>query len=412
MAKSRKKSQKSNNRKVVVQQSKPKIVYVDKPTPSIGAQIGDKLQKLGESLFTRFMGTGDYTCNDGAYGVKTNALIKGSDAKAVKMNSGKSSFIFEHTEYIGDVYAGVGGAFNQQEYTVNPINPVTFPWLSNIAPSFESYEVQGMIFRYVSSSGQSVASTNTSIGTIMGVFAYDTLDASFVSKQQLLQYEDVVNCRTSENFICGVECDPTRLPTFSNKLYVGAPPSGSDPKLYNYGKFVVASQGTTADNQILGEVWVSYRIKFHMTKDTNYVPGSAHLVVSGVGAPSQSLVTLSQGSFPMKLVGSATTFSAAQVGSYYMITFSISSTASGTWTFSTPSDSSFTFVNLFGNGVRYFAGNGNATFTATPTAVTVSYTIKALKDVVTFPFPYSSVPNTPNGFDIIVNQLDSTLQIV
>jgi hypothetical protein len=392
--------------------SKPKpakVVYIKEPQMSIGAQIGDKLQKFGTSLFTRLMGTGDYTCSDSDFNISQNALMKGSQAKSVRMSAdGKSTFIFEHSEYITDIISSsTAGAFNQQVFSVNPANVTTFPWLSNIALSFESYEIEGMIFRFVSSSGESVASTNTSIGTVMGVFQYDTLDPKFISKQQLLQYDDVVDCKASTNFLCGVECDINKIPVPLSRLFVGTPPTGADPKFYNYGNFVIATQGMQSASVNIGELWVSYRIKFHITKDSNFVQGSAHF--SG-NAPSSSIYSTPRtisGSLPI-IAGPAANFltiNNLQVGATYLFSFSAYNSTASSWTTTSITTTGLLQVNYLRNNNASSTGIG----TINSTDYVQEYTFTATAQTATISgSPWSTAPST-FYFDLYIAQLDSSI---
>lgn len=388
----------------------PQVVYVKQPQLSIGAQIGDKLQKLGTSLFTRFMGTGDYISNEGAPQVKMNALIKGSDAKAVRMGSDKSTFIFEHSEYIGDVISSATpGAFSSTSYVCNPLNSVSFPWLANLAGSFETYEVVGLIYRFVSTSGDAVGSTNTALGTVMGTFVYDSMDPDFVSKQQMLQYDDTVSCKTSSNFICGVECDPSRLPTYSNKLYVGVPPQGADPKFYNFGNFVIATSGMQAASVTIGELYVNYVIRMHVTKDTNYVTGSAHVqtttdtiwsVASQSGTVKAAFTnTLGQ---DLNIIG-------VQPGSRYMISISYSGPGGAyvvptTYTIST---ATYDLVKFFDFNTSYQTGNAFGSFTAS--SASVQLVAQAKNSTMVLPNFMATTHPSGSRSDIFISELDGTI---
>jgi len=409
MAKSKKSKRNTNINNKKKTQTQVRTVYVDKPIPSIGAQIGDKLQKLGESLFTRFMGTGDYSVNDGCMDVSKNALIKGSEARAVKMGSDKGTFVFEHSEYIGDVVtSSTIGAFSSTSYTINPQSNTTFPWLSNLAPNFESYEIEGMLFRFESTSGESVASTNTAIGSVMGTVQYDALDPAFVSKQQLLQYDNTVDCRFSKNFICGVECDTTKLPVPLRKLYIGPVAAGADAKFYNYGTFVVATQGAQAASVNIGELWVSYRIRFYITKDTNYAVGSSHFATNSgnVSASPYTNVKSNQGTLtPVATGGSTLTYNNVQVGAYYLLTIVQTASASSTFTSSSVTLTGFSLIALINADIS--SSSVDSTITA-QTAANYVATLKCTSPTASI----SGAPyNCTNTFsvDVFLSQLDSSI---
>jgi hypothetical protein len=410
MAKNKNKNNRKNNKNNKTKQKRTKVVYVDRPM-GIGAQIGDGLQKLGTTLFTKFMGTGDYTCNDGSLTIKANSLIRGGDNRAVKMND-RSTFIMEHAEFISDITSSSTiGAFKSQSFTVNPANPITFPWLSNMATSFETYEIEGLIFRYVSTSGESVASTNTAIGSAIGTFVYDTLDAPFTSKQQMLQYDDTVDCRTSQNFVCGVECDKSRIPTFSSKLYVGVPPVGSDPKLYNAGNFVMATQGMQAASVTVGELWVHYRIKFHITKDAGEGQGqyrASYLTDVSEGWFAENLRysagTILAPSVPTVGPYTQMTFTSLEIGAVYKIDYTYVSDTSGAWTVANPLTSGATSVLFYNDAVSAsfsVTGAVGATFA-------YSHIFKATANTVVLSNPVTAHTGSLS-IDFTIIQLDSII---
>jgi hypothetical protein len=379
-----------------------KVIYVEKPM-GIGAQIGDSLQKFGTSLFTKFMGTGDYVCNDLCQNIKSNSMMRGSEAKAVKMTSDRSTYVFEHSEFVTDIISsGTIGAFNVNTFTMNPANAALFPFLSQFSYNFEAYELEGLLFRYVSTSGESVAGTNTAIGSVMANFEYDSLDANFVSKQQMLQYDDTVDCRTSENLIVGVECDKSRLPTFTNKLYVGTPPAGSDPKTYNFGNFAIATQGLQAANVTVGELWVNYRIKFHIAKQSLQLPSTYKISTSSATAggnyTGQQIHT---GNLQVVNNGNNIVINNAIVGAKYQFTFNCYCGTSGSWSYAPSSFFGTDGVNLLENESQSVVAAGNASnnFIIVATQIALQTTI-GVNDIIT------AAPAEPFSVDVLINQLD------
>jgi hypothetical protein len=217
---------------------------------------------------------------DSTANLKTNCLFQNGNNQPPTFSNGKSSFIFEHSEYITDIVtSSTIGAFKSETYVINPANSASFPLLANMATNFESYEILGMVYRYESTSGMAISGTNASIGTVMGYVAYDTLDNALISKAQLLQYEGSVDARMDKNFLVGVECDPAQL--VMPKLYVGSPPVGADPKTYNHGNFVIATQGSQAASVTVGELYCHYKIRFHYIKQQS-IASSLHLYQSAV----------------------------------------------------------------------------------------------------------------------------------
>nr|WNT71132.1 MAG: capsid protein [Cotepeofons virus] len=267
-----KKKSNNNNNNNVKNNGKPriveKIVYRDKPM-SIGAQIGHGLQNLAVSTFKRITGMGDYKVSPNVKDIGHNALMNKFTHQPPKFCTATNSFVFEHSEYIGDVLGSTG--FTTKAYTINPADQFCFPWLSGLATSFESYQIEGMLFRYESTSGEATG-TNTTLGSVMGYVSYDDLDAVSVTKPILLQYDGVVEAKPSESMLIGVECDPSRL--VMDRLYVGPVASGSDSRFYNFGKFIVATAGQQQDGATLGELFVHYRIRFYVAKSLPSLTGS------------------------------------------------------------------------------------------------------------------------------------------
>lgn len=264
MTKNKNKS-KSNNRK---SKTKPRVVIKEVVRPmSVGAQLGDSLQKLAVSTFKRVTGMGDYKLSPNITQLQSNSMMSKFAPQAPKFGSTASSFVFEHCEYLGDINGSSG--LQVASYNINPLDPTTFPWLSQVAGSFESYQIEGMLVRFESTSGQATG-TNTAVGTVMSYIAYDVMDPLPTSKQIILQYDGVVDAKASDNFLVGVECDTDRL--VMKRLYVGFPSSEGDARFNTFGKIIVANQGQQGTNQI-GEMWLHYRVRFYVAKDAGLSTG-------------------------------------------------------------------------------------------------------------------------------------------
>lgn len=213
------------------------------PGALLGKRAGDWLGKI--------TGMGDYKIN-------RNTLLTGS---VPRFNSGKEFTTVTHREYLGDVVSGTAGTFDIQEYTINPSNEATFPWLSNIAQQYESYEISGLIFEFKSLSGTAVGSTNTALGAIAMATVYDVEAPPFASRREMEQYEFSVSARTTENLIHPIECDPKQnvLPMLFTRDASGT--NVRDKRFHDMANFYVATDGLQASNVTIGELWVSYRVK-------------------------------------------------------------------------------------------------------------------------------------------------------
>jgi len=216
-----------------------------------GHPLGALLGKRAGDWLGKITGMGDYKVN-------RNTLLTGS---VPRFNSDKEFTTVAHREYLGDVVSGTAGTFDIQEYTINPSNESTFPWLSNIAQQYESYEITGMIFEFKSLSGTAVGSTNTALGAVTMATVYDVEAPPFASRREMEQYEYSVSARTTENLIHPVECDPTQnvLPMLFTRDASGA--NVRDKRFHDMANFYIATDGLQATNVTIGELWVSYRVK-------------------------------------------------------------------------------------------------------------------------------------------------------
>lgn len=209
----------------------------------------------------------------GAYRLNKNSIMGGSSVPLIR--NSRTGVIIRHKEYIGDIHPSVVFQ-NQLASAINPGNFNLFPWLSGIANKFEEYEFRGLIFKFKTMSSDTVLATgaNTSLGTVMMGTEYDVLDSPFASKVELLNHQYSSSCKPSENMTHPIECargknvathlfvrDYTALPDLNQT---------GDPRLYDLGRFQVATQGMqaglTPSQNTLGEIWVSYEVQFWLPK--------------------------------------------------------------------------------------------------------------------------------------------------
>jgi len=181
--------------------------------------------------------------------------------------SGKAAGITVcHREYIQDVTTGkvVGGAsvFDTQVFALQVGVASTFPWLASLATNFEQYNLKRVRFEFISTCADGTAAgTNNSLGSVMGAVEYNVYGAVPNTKQQL---ENMYMSRsgkpsTSQSFY--VDCK--RSHSVLKDLYIRggvAPPAGQDQRMYDFGYFVLATQGMQSQN-VVGELWVSYEVE-------------------------------------------------------------------------------------------------------------------------------------------------------
>lgn len=219
-----------------------------------GSAIGGHLGNLG----SRVTGWG-------AYQISKNSLMQ-TVPSVRNSRTLEGVTIIHHKEYICDIFSGTLTApatstpFTIQTFPINVGMASTFPWLSGVANNYIQYKVNGMLFEFVSSSGDAFSSTNASAGEVILATNYDSVLPTFTTKQQMLNEEFSSSNKPSQNIIHPIECDPKQTPV--DKLYIrnDAPPANADLRLYDLGQFSIATIGQQAGGVNLGSLYVTYEI--------------------------------------------------------------------------------------------------------------------------------------------------------
>lgn len=212
----------------------------------IGSQVGDRVDAFGRSLaataakrFKSWTGLGDYK-------LTKNSLIQGdiSSGSALQLQTGQNHVRIAYKEYLGDVttHPTTIGAFNITQFTINPGNEITFPWLSSVAQNFDQYEPRGIIFEFRSTAVETTTGT-ASLGSIIMASDYDLYDEPYKSKLDMLNSAYSNEAKISDSVIHGIECDPSA--NGKNTYFVrsmGTTAAG-DITDYDICNFYVATQG-------------------------------------------------------------------------------------------------------------------------------------------------------------------------
>ena len=172
-------------------------------------------------------------------------------------------WIIRHREFIKDIEAT--SAFTLQSFDINPGLSTTFPWLSNVADAYEEYQMRGLVFEVKSLSSDAVlsASTSSALGSVMMATSYNSLNPDFINKQQMLNYEFANSSKPSVSFYHPVECKKNWTPVSELYVRTGSVPAGADQRLYDLGKFQLATEGMQASSGICGELWATYEIELY-----------------------------------------------------------------------------------------------------------------------------------------------------
>jgi hypothetical protein len=216
---------------------------------------------LGAAI-SRWLGAGDYTLSQ-------NSIVKRS-GEVPTMHQGGESTILRHREYITDIVTSSSvNTFNQQRFSINPGLDNSFPWLCGIARQYQEYSFKGLVYHFVTTSGNSVGSTTTSLPTVMMATQYKAGSAAFTDKQTLLNEYFSTDAKASESFCHPVECDPRENPFNIQYVRGAAVPNGEDVKTYDLGTFTIATAGSQAASVTVGELWVTYELELKKPLSSN-----------------------------------------------------------------------------------------------------------------------------------------------
>lgn len=230
---------------------------------ALGSIFGPKGAALGAAAGTalsRITGVGDYK-------VKSNSIMTDTSTfsgEVPAFGRTDNSTRVRHREFVTDVTIGeTPAAFSNTSYVIQPGNATLFPWLSSLAQNYQQYRVHGMVFVFKSTTSDYSAAG--ALGKVALATNYNVRDSAFANMQELENAEFSVSGKPSLSRVHPIECAPENgVPLVKWVRDVSYDSSGGDDRLYDVGKFQLATQGLPAAsaNSIIGELWVTYDIEF------------------------------------------------------------------------------------------------------------------------------------------------------
>jgi hypothetical protein len=161
-------------------------------------------------------------------------------------------------EFLGDITTQAAFAV-----TGTRVEPLVFPWLSQVSTAWEKWIMTGCVFEYVPLSGYAVSGTSAALGSVSMCAITDVGQVSNefpVTKIDVLTYENSVSGSPAVPMSLGIECAPdqTQLPV----KYVR---DGSATGATFIAEQVVLAQvqivtGGSPGTYICGELWATYDI--------------------------------------------------------------------------------------------------------------------------------------------------------
>lgn len=372
------------------------------PFADVGGHLGNLLgfKDIGSgigSVIGRIFGSGDYQTNFSS--------VRHNDLTSPVPAFGGESTIITHREYIKDIVSSSSaGAFSIETFRINPTNDELFPWLAQIATCFEEYTIHGMVFEFKSMSGQSVASTNTALGSVIVATQYDPTKLAFTSKQQMENYYFAQSTVPSQSVLHAIECKSGSAPLRSLYTSGGA---AFDPRFVDYGNTYVASVGLPGTNVNIGELWVSYKIELKKPRLSVYTGFAGASFKSArnnavTATPLGTTVDYARGTLNCTVGSNALVINEVAKGNIFSVTFMWSNPS--TVTFTRPTASLTNCLLLPGQFVDdtqdYF--DAGATASSARLSATYLFEVTGERDTMTVSLSGGALPaNTVLDIQII-----------
>jgi hypothetical protein len=218
---------------------------------------------IANGINTLIKGFGDYK-------VAGNTVM-GLGAGVPMFANSNGKFIFQRQEYLRDINSAI--LFTILSFNLNPGIKATFPWLSQIARSFEQYKIHGLVFYFRSLSSPNVLSSspNTALGSVVLCTQYDPKDDPFTSKFEMENYVYSSSGPPYKDQLHPVECKKSTA--VLEELLIRTPEEvpQSDLSFYDFGVFSLVVVGCPSADGVIGELWISYEIELLKPKISNFI---------------------------------------------------------------------------------------------------------------------------------------------
>lgn len=223
-----------------------------------------------------------------------------------------------HREYVCDVEGTTD--LNVASLPINPGLVTLFPWLSQIAGNFESYEFRGLVFEW-----RTQCSTDDTGKAILSV-DFDAEDAPPTSKTEALQQRAKADGPVWQNF--KLVCSPQDLKKFGPQKYVRTGSETGDIKTYDVGNLNILT-ANCSNQGANGELYVEYDVELMTPSFSNWISQYSCKLAGGTVSLANGLlgttpicsgnpVTSLDSSVPNLSATSGNTITFAQVGQYLL----------------------------------------------------------------------------------------------
>lgn len=189
----------------------------------------------------------------------------------VTRNLPNGDLLVEYREYVTDMAGLAGGNFNNLGFGIAADNVKLFPWLAGVARRYESYKFDKLHFEFETSAPTGAR------GSLMLSVDFDATDPAPVSKSEVLQSRNAVRTPVwaAVTYRCEREDLNKRASFFTKRKSTDV-----TTNLNTVGFVNITTYGT-ADTNVVGELWVTYKVRL-MTPSPIAATGEAlNAVFSG-----------------------------------------------------------------------------------------------------------------------------------
>lgn len=187
----------------------------------------------------------------------------------------RGGIIINNREFVCDILPSTD--FTKIDYDINPGLYQSNPWLADIAAQYEQYQIRAMLFEYKSLCSDSTSVSNTmGLGSVIMAINYNQFNEPFTDKRSMEHYSGATSKKPTESNIIVLDIKAGQNPIPGLKWCRSTPvPTDSDIRLYDHGRFSIATQGQPGDISkpplgakpgTIGELWVAYEIEFFKPK--------------------------------------------------------------------------------------------------------------------------------------------------
>jgi hypothetical protein len=142
----------------------------------------------------------------------------------------------------------------------------TFPWLSTMAQNWQQYQLLGLAFEYVPTSGAAVGNDSGALGQVAMAIRYDTtqIPGSYpgTTLTSILNQAGAVSTSPASPSTCFMECDPTLTNQYTKYIrHAGSAERGYSEQNFEAANLMILTSGAqnSTDKQA-GQLWVTYDI--------------------------------------------------------------------------------------------------------------------------------------------------------